>query len=680
MSVILINAFAHFRNDPIKKSYNQCTSISPCWRTLFLFAVVFLAAVLTLENIESIDGYSNTKDNSTQLKITKRVYEEDEERIAEMSVFEEGEICSYFSMGSSSYTSSKLWQTHLPQIFQASHHPSMPQKSKLSTDEFGDPDSYNPSEAKIMHDLLEDILTPTRLRKGLMHIPPSTKSSHEIIYNVIRIVQNRIRSPEVYPPLNIVVLGGSVTLGRGCDKARIQNKNCAWPKRLELLCNQFFSTVLNSKQSRKEGYSIVKVYNMAIGGTSTGSTATVLIDYWMYPKELKENGPDVIINSYSTNDSLPGYDAVDAVVDVIERVQKSAQTFLRAALTSKPCRTVPPLVLHVDDYLGPLQPSILGEMSYNTVITQLSKWYDTMAVSYADVVRDIVYKDTGGRLFFTEWDVHYGHWAHQTIAWTVGFAAIELTSRFCDDEYQKRFDRISQNESDVGGVNMANLVTPKGQKQYQFSQLVHPFVLPPPLTRDLLLKNATAEFEAAKEEYRLNNAKCDTSDKQFSIDHSPCAITVMSSPGLDTGGSLNKMMNSYTTNNKNWAIENDIKNGGWKNKIGWVANNPNATFTLTFTDLSKDIKAITIFYMKSYGEKWKDSRARFTISTTTHDNREKILSKEDVWGVQNITASTTKSIKFLLSDPVASGGTMKVKVDLISGNTFKILGMMICRY
>jgi len=489
-----------------------------------------------------------------------------------------------------------------------------------------------------------------------------------------------MRAPEDYPPLNIVVLGGSVTLGRGCDKARVQNKNCAWPKRLELLCNQFFSTVLNSKQNRKESYSIVKVYNMAIGGTSTESTATKLIEYWMYPKELKESGPDVIINSYSTNDSLPEYDAVDAVINVMERVQKSAQTFLRAALTSKPCRTAPPLVLYVDDYLGPQQPSILGEMSYNTAITQLSKWYDTMAVSYADVVRDIVYKDTGGRLFFTEWDVHYGHWAHQTIAWTVGFAAIELTSRFCDDEYQKRFDRKSQNENDVGGVDIANLVTPKGQEQHQTSQLVHPFVLPPPLTRDLLLKNATAEFEAAKEQYRLNDAKCNTSDEQLSIDHSPCAITVMSSPGLDTGGSLNKMMSKYTTNNKNWAIENDIKNGGWKNKIGWVANNPNATFTLAFTDLSKDIKAMTIFYLKSYGEKWKNSRARFTISTTTNDNRENILSKEDVWGVHNITASTTESIKFLLSDTVASGGTMKVKVDLISGNTFKILGMMICRY
>jgi len=379
-------------------------------------------------------------------------------------------------------------------------------------------------------------------------------------------------------------------------------------------------------------------------------------------------------------DSLPEHDAVDAVINVMERVQKSAQTFLRAALTSKPCRTAPPLVLYVDDYLGPLQPSILGEMSYNTAITQLSKWYDTMAVSYADVVRDIVYKDTGGRLFFREWDVHYGHWAHQTIAWTVGFAAIELTSRFCDDEYQKRFDRKSQNKNDVGGVDIANLVTPKGQEQHQSSQLVHPFVLPPPLTRDLLLENATAEFEAAKEQYRLNDAKCNTSDEQLSIDHSPCAITVMSSPGLDTGGSLNKMMSKYTTNNKNWAIENNIKNGGWKNKIGWVANNPNATFTLAFTDLSKDIKAMTIFYLKSYGEKWKNSRARFTISTTTNDNREKILSKEDVWGVHNITASTTESIKFLLSDTVASGGTMKVKVDLISGNTFKILGMMICRY
>ena len=68
----------------------------------------------------------------------------------------------------------------------------------------------------------------------------------------------------------------------------IQNKQCAWPTRFKLLINQFL------------GMDVVEVYNLGIGGTNS-DTATRMVDYWMYPDELKQEGPDVIINSYSTN-------------------------------------------------------------------------------------------------------------------------------------------------------------------------------------------------------------------------------------------------------------------------------------------------------------------------------------------------------------------------------------------
>ena len=327
-------------------------------------------------------------------------------------------FCSFIST-TSPFTGTRLWQEHLPRIIKASRNPLIPD---LFTDK---------EEDAKLHKLLEEILSASRFRRGVRHIPTF---SHEILQNIFHIVQMRVQDPDKYPPLHIAVFGGSVTGGRGCYPRL--GRQCAWPQRLELLINQF---------AKKD---IVKVHNLAIGGTNTGS-AIKSVKYWFYPEEIAKVGPDVIINSYSTNDSLPrdglGPDQ-DKVTVVLEDTRNINGAFIREALQSKPCRKTP-LVVHVDDYLGPQQQQVLGDMSYISAITQLAKWYDTMAISYAEVVRDIFYMDTKDPTFGNVKDVHFGHWAHQTIAWSVGFGFMELASAFCDDEYNLRIKHENKNSS-----------------------------------------------------------------------------------------------------------------------------------------------------------------------------------------------------------------------------------------
>ena len=62
----------------------------------------------------------------------------------------------------------------------------------------------------------------------------------------------------------------------------------------------------------------------------------------------------------------------DLVAIVAENVRTVLQDFVREALSSKTC-SVPPLVIHVDDYLGPQQPALLGELSYVSSMTQIAK-------------------------------------------------------------------------------------------------------------------------------------------------------------------------------------------------------------------------------------------------------------------------------------------------------------------
>ena len=570
------------------------------------------------------------------------------------SLFEPHEICSYFP--TQPYTATRFWQKYIPRILDASKNPLIPE---LLTDE---------EDAK-MHTLLEKTLTPSRMRRAVRHMPTF---SHATVKNVVEILQKRIQDPKNNPPLRIAVFGGSVTIGTGCHGGKSRgNLNCAWPQRLELLLNQFANM------------EVVKVYNLGIGGTDS-AVGSNIVKYWMYPPDLAKVGPDVIINSYSTNESLPPWNIdpdADAVTIVMDAARDRLQNFARIALQSKQC-TVQPLVVHVDDYLGPLQVGLLGELSYNTAMTQIAKWYDLVGISYADVVRDIVYQDSD-ETFFNKKDVHYDHWAHQTIAWSVGFASLELLTNYCDDEYYTR--KTHQSKSGNGNATVdANTSTMKDVIKN------NKLFLPPPLTRELLLGNATAEFTAALDAAHQSyiDMNC-TSTDSVDEDKNPCIISWIASPGGYNGRLINGFMRKYSTVNNGWKTEESLAEG-WGNKVGLIAAEANATFTLTFDKVEKDVKTVTLFFLRSYGEKWENSRAKFTISRgkenkdgdggeSNGDGGVVIVSEEEISGVHNSSYSLTLPQTFDLSETVFKGETINIKVDLISGSTFKIMGMMICK-
>jgi len=354
-------------------------------------------------------------------------------------IFQPQELC--FRTKQPFVTASQLWRSHLPQIINASQNPDLPQLLTTENNEK-------------MQTLLEHVLPPPRLRRAVLHLPTV---HHNSTKHIVEILQKRLSDPDHNRPLQIAVFGGSVTIGRDCAPIgglKADTLKCAWPHRLELLINQMFDMEL------------VKVTNLGVGGTGSG-IGTQMMKYWIYPDALKQYGPDIIINSYSTNDSLPRFNTSETDMDDVRDV---LQTFVRTALESRPCGA-PPLVVHVDDYLGPQQDLVLGEMKYNMAMVQLAKWYDTVAISYADVVRDIVYSDTSDRTFFKGTDVHYGMFAHQSIAWSVAFSFLEMLSSYCDDEYRKRSDGEDDNSGLRNAVNVP--------------------ILPPPLTKELLLKNVT---------------------------------------------------------------------------------------------------------------------------------------------------------------------------------------------
>ena len=262
--------------------------------------------------------------------------------------YDPNSVCSALPVSETSSSATRLWKEYLPRILEIA------QKSEII-------EYQNEKEFAKLKTILEETLSPARMRRAIRHLPTF---SHRILKHIMDIVQKRRQDPKNNPPLRIAVFGGSVTLGRECFPGAMGNKICAWPARFESLINQMF------------GNEIVKVYNLAIGGTNSES-ATNRIKYWMYGDEtLDKEGADIIINSYSTNDSLPQWDLEWPKDDLIGltsvAIHEKLQGFVRESLQINSCG-IPPLVVHVDDYLGPQQPALLGELAWVKEMTQLSK-------------------------------------------------------------------------------------------------------------------------------------------------------------------------------------------------------------------------------------------------------------------------------------------------------------------
>ena len=200
------------------------------------------------------------------------------------------------------------------------------------------------------------------------------------------------------------------------------------------------------------------------------------------------------------------------------------------------------------------------------------------------------------------------------------------------------------------------------------------FLLPPPLTKSLRLKNISADINA--QPYFIQDKKCHASHTNIN----PCPVAWIATPNFFTSKEINQFMLQFATENINWATENNYSNGGFQNKFGLVPkNSTNATFTLSLGKFEKNIKTITIARLVSYGEKWKDSKILVTVSSKpSTSTKTRVLATEEIAGYHNMSVSLTVPHTILLQKYVEIGDELILKMDLVSGKTFKILGFAFC--
>ena len=510
-------------------------------------------------------------------------------------------------------------------------------------------------------------------------------------------------------PLKILVMGGSLLVGTNCPRMNkemnfqfgMPKKECNWSYRIGQFLNGFFLTEDNPREKKIRTDQLFEVTKVAMGGTNT-ATGSVIWQYDLIPEEARN--PDIVINAYSTNDMhiLTVLEAESSNTTLRDRTFEMIQGFVRQVMGSKHCsgsgdELISPLLLHMDDYLGNEQRKIWETTELAQGAQVLANYYGFVSMSYADVIRDLVYGDTSEKWFSSEWwvrkkferQIHPGMGMHVASIWIVAYNFLHLASTYCSmpTDASRQMSNSSQFEYQAGLWGLPDLENkhklPMGQPRPQ------PNGLPPELTKDLLLEDITSLWQQQSEaldDHSPNSAasscKYDQNSKSdgSSSNGVKCPFSWVSGLSLQQNNVtwIKEFFEEQSSSWNGWEISEE---GG---KIGFVpaagtSNEVEARMVLDFS-YARKIESITFFYMKSYGTKWHNSELEAKIWSAPAENQENftLLEERNLLGTHNKNTSEMYTEEIVLSKPVDPGGKLQVEAKLVGGETFKIMGLAVC--
>ena len=138
-----------------------------------------------------------------------------------------------------------------------------------------------------------------------------------------------------------------------------------------------------------------------------------------------------------------------------------------------------------------------------------------------------------------------------------------------------------------------------------------------------------------------------------------------------------------------------INNDGWKasddnNKLGYVATKEGAVFEMQLQNIDSNAQTFNFMIMKSYGEKWNNSKVRVEVyitkkrpTTTTASTGIVIERSIEMNGFHDKKTSETYTHQLDMNGDGTNnigeiGDDLKLRFILVGGSTFKIMGMAFC--
>jgi hypothetical protein len=602
------------------------------------------------------------------------------------------------------------------------------------------------------------------------------------------------------PPIQITVMGGSVTLGIQCHTGipgheyhDSTTKYCAWPHRLESMVNQFFGVG-----------TLLQVTNEAVGATNTAVGRTIL-QYNVIPGLLQHS--DILLHAYSTNDAghaasptffytlqdfcrlvlqPPPYRTKGTLQDAIlcqsekvshnhsNRSSNSNSTTTTSTDTEDARSTTMtlhqrPLLIHIDDVLTPLYIPLRNYSPLPERVATLANYYGFVSLSYADMVRDYVLADPKETWFSTNefphgvyhFDIHPGQGMHIAMAWMVAYAMLQLTTTFCTWNNEFWTSRLLEKEE--GSMEQVNKVKDRNGQEgrrkeentaeassrfYAYSlvaeyeetvlsqsiplvrnitrvdkrtegskpQLPPPLGLVPALDAKMTPRDLNTRWRDEETQLRLAQKRPCLGSSHGSSDRGAyeiCPFTWVS--GHDQSKNMTWVQQhvvSRLIEPTTWQLETHYTFR--KTGLTPPMDDIGATMNFHYVPDSNDhhhgpLRTLVIFYLKSYGPNWENSRALFELfasSATLAQSSSnvdlmtnersldwRLITQTEVIGhhrrrtsemyVQELSFDTRGDSGNEISDkgadhPVMDGRALRLQVTLVGGRTFKVMGLAFC--
>ena len=585
-------------------------------------------------------------------------------------------------------TAMDLWNQHILKIFSMSRIPHDA--------------SYN------FHDFtaqLLQIISP-RLPRSVKTVPFDWKPIENALtvawerYKYLQLPEEERKMIPIHErprPLKVLAMGGSVAVGRNCVALKkemnfqwvLPLRECTWISRLGYFLNNFFLGDSGEDKNREEN--LVEISKVAMGGTNT-ATGSVIWQYDLIPEEARN--PDIVINAYSTNDMhiLTVLEAQSSNTTLRDKTFDMIQQYVRQVLGSRNCGSgsdelIPPLLLHMDDYLGNEQLKIWDTTELTQGVQVLANYYGFVSVSYADVIREFVYGDTYERWFSSNWwpddgktykrQIHPGMGMHISQVWVTAYNFLHMASSFCSIPTDV-IDNLGKNKINEYQAGLWGLPELKMEyKEVKGKPKSRPSGLPPELTKELLLEDITSLWNGQSEEGQLNQptSKCKTGDSA-SAAMVKCPFSWVSGLSLQQNDAawIKEYFRKQSSTWEGWELSND-------EKIGFIPSikNPDdkkARMVLDFT-YSQKIQSITIFYMKSYGEQWENSELSIKVFLDGQQDQSP-LEERNILGTHSKKTSEMYTEEIILTNPIDAGESFQLEATLVGGEMFKIMGLAIC--
>jgi hypothetical protein len=449
------------------------------------------------------------------------------------------------------------------------------------------------------------------------------------------------------------------------DKALAQKKN----KKILIVSGlsvweAFLNNILNHGLSDSEKKPIVKIIPMSHPGIAvTTEFDTDIVKHKLWNQNLFSNptrSPDVIINAYNAQDMfLPkrGWKTAEDY-DYYHQQRQVIQDFIRASLLSA-CAT-PPVVINVDDYVGNQHGPVMADNTQARVLQLLSDYYEVALVSYAEVIRRLVYASEHSPLEHTniedwtsDWAVlssetaesimEHGNVGPIALTMTMAYAFLSLTVGYCSHQSTKLA------EPDYSLMK---------EEVFQLADQV----IPPVLNTDLCLTNVS-DFWQEEKDKKQNNPQCNPESCEFAF-----------WGGMQqTASELEDYLGLYIKEKSGWTLAD----GG-----RLIAEEEEASLLLVIPSIStlgETDKVIRIFSSRQDSEV-EASKLEWELSVHTNRRGRKGFLMGTIDGVHDSPATVALPTTIKLGKNMFHNGTssIELKLQLVEGHEFEVVAMTFC--